>query len=62
MPPQKTKELRSFRLDAALLARLDALSEKRGDAVAIMEAALERELARRERAAKKSAATHSADE
>ena len=52
MPPQKTKELRSFRIDASLLERMDALCEKRGDAVEIMEEALRRELARRERAIK----------
>ncbi|PWC69077.1 hypothetical protein TSH7_01120 [Azospirillum sp. TSH7] len=51
----KTKQLRSFRIDETLLARLDALSRKRGDAVEIVEEALRRELTRRERAAKRDA-------
>lgn len=55
MPPPKTKELRSFRIDAALLARMDALCTKRGDAVDIMEEALRRELARRERMVRRAA-------
>jgi len=47
MPPPKTKELRSFRLDASLLTALDAAAGKRGDKAAIMEEALRRELIRR---------------
>lgn len=53
MPPQKTKELRSFRVDADLLRRLDALSEATGEKkVDIVERALDRELTKGERAIK----------
>lgn len=53
MPPQKTKELRSFRVDADLLRRLDALSEATGEKkVDIVERALDRELTKGERATK----------
>lgn len=48
-----TKQLRAFRIDAALLARLDALCQKRGDMVGIVEEALRRELRRREREAQR---------
>lgn len=53
MPPVKTKQLRAFRIDAPLLARLDALCHKRGDMVEIVEEALKRELERRERDARR---------
>lgn len=53
MPPQKTKELRSFRLDADLLRRLDDLCEATGEKkVDVMERALDRELTKGERAIK----------
>lgn len=51
MPPQKTKELRSFRVDADLLRRLDDLCEATGEKkVDVVERALDRELTRGERA------------
>lgn len=56
MPPMKSKELRSFRIDETLLKRLDNLCDATGaKKVDVVETALERELTRRERMARKQA-------